>query len=474
MKLRLFIFLVGSLFSLALGAQYSFLTQFNEFSTSKDYLNCGIGAIVTNLETGTDIFVHHPEVSMIPGSLLKLVTSGAALEILGEGYRFRTILSYTGEITENGLLVGDLVIKGGGDPTLGSQYFCPSFLSKWTNVIASKGIVQIEGDLVMDVSGYENQTVPDTWIWEDIGNYYGAGAGAFSIYDNTLKITLQSGEAGKPTRIVKTEPEIKGLSFTNFVLSSNKNSDQAYVYGSPWEGTKVIRGTIPKNKNEFTIKAALPHPELILGNALKVELQKIGIQVSGKVLIGKPTRKTTLLYTNKSVPLGDIVRILNHESVNLIAEHLVKQVAKETLGFGSTEEGLKIISGHWESKGIDTRGMFLEDGSGLSHFNAITPRQFAGILQYMYTTSPIADVFEASLAKAGEGTLYVFSKKDFPGNTLHCKSGSMTRVRCYAGYLETDSGNKLSFVFMVNNFSGKHLDVIKQIERFLIALKKEG
>ena len=91
----------------------------------------------------------------------------------------------------------------------------------------------------------------------------------------------------------------------------------------------------------------------------------------------------------------------------------------------------------------------------------------------MYLSSPESGIFIESLANAGKGTLYVFSEKDFPGNTLHCKSGSMTRVRCYAGYIETDSGKNLSFVFMVNNFEGKHLEVIRGIEKLLLSLKKQ-
>ena len=324
----------------------------------------------------------------------------------------------------------------------------------------------------MDISKYETQTVPDKWTWEDLGNYYGAGAGAFAVFDNTIKITFQSGANGKPTKIIKVNPSVEGLEFENQVLASKNNSDQAYVYGAPWNGKRIIRGTIPRNRKEFTIKASLPNPELVLGKVFKQSLIDLGIRVNGEVKVGTISGNNyELLLKNESRPLGEIIKVLNHESVNLFAEHLVKQIAKEKNGSGNLNEGLKIIKGYWEKKGINTQGMFLEDGSGLSHFNAVTPLQISSILNSMYADNQLSQSYINSLATAGKGTLYVFSENDFPGNTLHCKSGSMSRVRCYAGYLKTNSNKDISFVFMANNFEGRHLEVIKEIENLLINLK---
>ncbi len=461
--LAFFILLIPSVTS---GQNFNDL--FELFIQKENYKNATVGAVVIDLDNQKEVFSYQPSTSMVPGSLLKLVTSSTAIEILKPGYRFKTEVLYTGTLSKQGELTGNLIIRGSGDPTLGSSYFEPSFMSKWAFAISKKGIKKIKGDIILDISAYEEQSITDSWIWEDIGNYYGAGAKALSVFDNTLKITLQSYATGSPTKIIGIKPEIKGISFINHVLASDKNSDQAYVYGSPWGDERVIRGTIPKHRDRFTIKAALPNPELVLGSMLKDSLAYSGIPVTGNVKAGKINTETNIAFTGKSVELSQIIRILNHESVNLIAEHLVKQLALESEGLGSTEKGLEIIHSHWQHKRMDTHGLFLEDGSGLSHFNLITPGQMGYVLKEMYQNSS----FTSSLPEAGKGTLYVFSKKDFPGKTLICKSGSMTRVRNYAGYLKTDSGKNLAFVFMVNNFGGKHIEAIREIKSLLISMKQ--
>ncbi len=454
-------------------AQQNFENQFSAFVNNPKYKNATIGAVVYDLGSKEELLSSNKNRSMVPGSLLKLATSGAALEILGPDYKFQTPIYYTGKITPDSTLQGNLIIQGGGDPTLGSKYFPADFLKNWSKAISSKGIKRIEGNILMDISKYETQTVPDKWTWEDLGNYYGAGAGAFAVFDNTIKITFQSGANGKPTKIIKVNPSVEGLDFNNQVLASKNNSDQAYVYGAPWNGKRIIRGTIPRNRKEFTIKASLPNPELVLGKVFKQSLIDLGIRVNGEVKIGTISGNNhELLHKNESRPLGEIIKVLNHESVNLFAEHLVKQIAKEKNGSGNLNEGLKIIKGYWEKKGINTQGMFLEDGSGLSHFNAVTPLQISSILNNMYADNQLSEYYINSLATAGKGTLYVFSENDFPGNTLHCKSGSMSRVRCYAGYLKSNSNKDISFVFMANNFEGRHLEIIKEIEKLLVTLKQ--
>ena len=142
-------------------------------------------------------------------------------------------------------------------------------------------------------------------------------------------------------------------------------------------------------------------------------------------------------------------------------------------GVGNREAGIKIIRDFWNSKGIDTE-FFMEDGSGLSHFNAISPNQFTAILKYMFNESESREAFLNSLPSAGFGTLSGFSSESFPGNSLKAKSGSITRVRCYSGYLQTDSGENLIFSIMANHFSGSHSKLISEIEKLLIEIKTKN
>lgn len=453
--------------------------ELHKILSQPDYKNTTVGIHVVNFESGTSIVEYNSNGLLIPASTLKIVTSAAALEILGPDYRFKTEIGYVGELKENNELKGDLVFIGGGDPTLGSMYFINSvsntnFINLWVQKIKSAGIQQVSGDIILDTSIYDSEKVPSTWIWGDIGNYYGVGANAFTCYDNLFRITFKSpARAGELTSIISTYPKIQGLEISNEVVSSEINSDRAYVFGSPLDKTRVIRGTIPKGRNAFTIKAAVHQPEEILANELMASLAKEGIFISGGVKFQKSDiPKFQNIYIHESPALSEIIKVLNHESVNLFAEHLVKQVAAEKAGIGDREKGIELITEFWKSKGIIENDFFMEDGSGLSHFNAISPNQINSILVYMAQESENSEAFINSLPTAGSGTLASFNTNYFSGNILQAKSGSMTRVRCYAGFILTDSGNKLAFSIMFNHFSGSSSKLVIEIENILYSINK--
>ncbi len=379
MKVRFLIIAVILFWGEYLQAQSEYDKVLENILALPEYKNAQVGVAISDVKTSRILYESNGEKLMIPASVLKLVTSAAALEILGSDFRFKTRIGYSGNI-ENGVLKGDLIILGGGDPALGSEYFhnhyfVPHFMDTWIQSIKAAGIRSVEGRLVTDNSLYGNERIPTTWIWEDMGNYYGTVSSALSIYDNLSRITFQSpAAAGMPTKILSVYPEIKEIQWNNEVLSSDINRDKAYVFGSPVDNQRIIRGTIPRNRNLFTIKASNPFPEHLLTDEFLSRLSSEGIFVTGPVVVGKIIMKEfQMLLSYESPVLSEIVKILNHESVNLFAEHLVKQIAAELTGVGDREAGLKIISEFWSSKGLDVRQLFMEDGSGLSHFNAVSP-----------------------------------------------------------------------------------------------------
>jgi D-alanyl-D-alanine carboxypeptidase/D-alanyl-D-alanine-endopeptidase (penicillin-binding protein 4) len=259
------------------------------------------------------------------------------------------------------------------------------------------------------------------------------------------------------------------------VLSSDINSDQAYIYGSPGEYKRVIRGTIPKNKSDFVIKGSMPDPSAILAFNFRKELSQNDILIGGEAEYapGKKTdSKVVLRLVNQSPALRDIIKVTNYESVNLFAENFLKQISYKKSGLGVTKRGCKFITEFWKEKGIDISGFFMSDGSGLSRFNAITASQLVHILNYMKTRSAYAEDFYHSLARAGEGTLTALRVESFPDDSLRAKSGSMTRVRCLAGYLTAKSGRQLSYTIMLNNFNCSQGEAARKIEEILLELRK--
>lgn len=451
--------------------------KITNWQTTPELANASVCIAVSDYQTGESLIKSVPQLSLVPASILKLVTTATALEVFGPDFRFQTTLSYFGTI-RNDTLFGDLQILGGGDPTLGSKYFPEYnyFFDKWINAIRRKNIRVITGNLLLDASIYEPQMIPNTWIWEDIGNYYGAGASGISVYDNLYEIHLSSPkEAGKLTKIAQINPEIPGIEIQNEVLSSDLNSDLAYVFGSPMENRRVIRGTIPKNRDDFVIKASVPDPGVLLASEFRKKLVINNISVSGETKVGKAKNSvdsTIVLSVIQSPPLREIIKITNHESVNLFAEHLLKQLAFSRSGLGTTKDGCKFVVEFWQGKGLDMTGFYMNDGSGLSRFNALTANQMVEILNYMKTKSAYSTDFYRSLATVGNGTLTVFRNENFPNQCLRAKSGSMTRVRCYAGYLTTESERELSFSIMLNNFSCSQTDVTQKIQELLLELRK--
>lgn len=439
--------------------------------------NASVCMAVSDTKTGESLLKSEPQLSLVPASIMKVVTTATALEVFGPDFRFQTVLSYSGNI-RNDTLSGDLLVIGGGDPTLGSEYFPENnrFPEEWISAIQQKNIRVVTGNLILDASVYESQMIPNTWIWEDIGNYFGAGASGISVYDNLYEIHLSSGNVpDQLTKVIMITPVIPNLDLLNEVRSSDLNSDQAWVFGSPLENRRIIRGTIPKNRNDFIIKASVPDPQALLASEFRKKLLANGIQFSGQLKFEKTNSNENhsgQLSVIQSPPLRDIIRVTNHESVNLFAEHFLKHLAYQKYGLGTTKDGCKLIVQFWKDKGLDLNGFFMNDGSGLSRFNALTASQMVAILNYMKAKSAYSVDFYESLATVGNGTLTVFKNENFPNQCLRAKSGSMTRVRCYAGYLTTFSGRQLSFAIMLNNFSCSQAEATQKIEQVLVELRK--
>lgn len=444
------------------------------FKNDPQLLGASVGFCAVDAQNGKAIAGNSPQLNLAPASVLKLVTTAAALDILGPDYQFTTSFSLDSALV-NGKAEQSLVITAGGDPSIASKYFfsaheASQLIKNWAQTIAQKIPQKNIQRIVVDLSAYDSQHIPNTWIWEDMGNYYGAGVHALSIYDNMCTIHFKSPhQSGQATSIIGVSPKSVNIKFNNQVLSSDINRDHAYVFGSPFDDYRVIRGTIPKNQTDFKVKASLPSPPQTLAQELANHLQQMGVSVKKIELSYTPVSSSQLLFKYHSPKLKQIVSVTNHESVNLFAEHLVKQLAYEKYGQGNFKQGIQIIKDYWAAKGIDFA--FLEDGSGLSRFNAISAEQLTQVLLLTHQNKKIATAFFGSLPVAPNGTLWYFPKEKFPNQCLRIKSGSMTRIRSFSGELKTDNGKTLLFSLIINNFGVSQNDIIRKIQTLLLDLK---
>lgn len=431
---------------------------------------------ILNSGNGETVYEFNALESQIPASVMKLVTSAAALELLGPDYRFYTRIGHTGSLNKNtGRLNGDIIISGGGDPALGSGYFKEhyhDFLKNWITEISNLGIKSVEGRVLTNDSRYDYQPVPSKWLWEDAGNYYGAGAYGLSVFDNTFEIhfrTLSDGSIPVITRIV---PDICRYELSN-QLKASGNNDKGYVFAAPYNDYGWLAGSIPANMEDFVLKAAVNDPPLLLAKIIDSMLDSAGIEVTGDPSTARLQSLQTgselkMIDELDSPPLKEIIEVLNHESVNLFAEHLLKELGKVYKDHGSTAAGIEVLYKFLEDSGINPDGMFIEDGSGMSPMDAITSRDLADLLFFMRTRGKYFNEFYASLPDAGkEGTLKYYFKDAVFDSNLKAKSGSMTRVRSYAGYFKTVSGNDLVFSILINNYSGPSQKITAGIEEIL-------
>lgn len=449
--------------------------------------NASMSFYALDLNTGDAIAELNPEMSLIPASTMKLVTTATALEMFGPYFRFKTEIIADGRIDSTGVLHGNLRIRGGGDPTLGSKYFKkqnfnPFFMEKWVEAIKAAGIDSITGRVIGDARLFDDNTVPSSWSWGDMGNYYGASANGLSIYDNMCTLMFESGSnAGDSTTIQCVDPFIPEMTFQNSVKASNVNRDNAYVYGGPYDPNHFVEGTIPKGKEEFGVKASIHDPAYVAAFELERTLIENGIYPTETATTIRrhaqefefydlPAENSKIIHEHQSPYLTSILYWVNMVSVNLFAEHLLYRMGAWKYGTGNVYNGTTAIERHWSSKGVDVKGMYQNDGSGLSRANAISAKHLTKILKSV-KGGKYGDTFLKSLPVAGKsGTLRSIGRGTSAAGNIQAKSGSMTRVRSYAGYATTKSGRKVAFAVIVNNFNCTGYQMKKKLEQIIVAI----
>jgi len=458
------------------------LTSFSQEEAFRSFLadsvmeHAAVSFLIIESDSGKTVFEHNSSASLIPASIMKLVTTSSALELLGPDHTFKTSIGYTGKITRLfNILDGDIIIKGGGDPALGSENFkdhYAGFTDKWIDEFKKLKIKEVTGNIITDDSYFDYLPVPAKWLWEDAGNYYGAGAYGLSLFDNTYEIHLSISSDTSQLLITGITPAECRFEFSNWLTAAG-TADEGYVFAAPYSTNGWLAGTIPSNLKNFVLKASIADPPLIMAKLMEQQLKEAGISVKGSPstsrLLQSPVKgEIRNLAETESPSLDSIIEVLNHESVNLYAEHLVKEIGKVCSKSGSTEKGIQCIYEFLTLSGINTDGLFMEDGSGLSPLNAINARGMVSLLHFMKSRGKHFEEFYASLPEAGiEGTLKNrFTDKVFESN-LRAKSGSMTRVRSYAGYFTAASGKEMIFCIIVNNFEGTHGKIISHIEEIL-------
>ena len=441
--------------------------------------------VVKDVQEGKTVYSYDTDRLQSPASVLKTVATATALEILGEDYRYPTTLEYDG-ILESGTLEGNLYIKGSGDPSLGSSHFAPGqnkFLSTWIAALQKAGIKHITGSVISDESIFDTEGVSIKWLREDMGNYYAPGSYGISIFDNMYKLSLQTGAAGTRPVLKGTEPDIPFIRFKNYLKAAPVSSDSAYIIGAPLDDVRYLYGVLPANREAYVLKGDIPDPALYLARYLTDQLQQKGIRVDGSPSCyrieveenrwKKGERKE--IVTTYSPTLREIASVCNHVSHNLYADALVKTVGlqykpRRNEMISSFGRGVQVVKEYWEKKGLDVFPLRINDGSGLAPADKVSAGFMGELLVYMATESAVSDAFIASLPQAGiEGSVRNFLKGSKLQGKAHLKSGGITGVRSYAGYITKD-GKTYAVAVFSNNYSCPMSRMTGALEKLLLQL----
>lgn len=430
--------------------RYIFLLLFPLFLWG-DLDHAWVTGYAVDASTGRVVFSLDEERSVVPASCMKVVTTGAALHVLGPDSHFQTNLEIEGEVKE-GVLQGNVIIRGGGDPCLGSGRSASSLawekqIAVWVEALQRLGIREIQGEIIGDATLWERPLSHASWALEDLGNYYGAGASALSFHENMTTVTFRPGpHEGAPAVLLRVTPAQSGFVMHSDVVTGPAGSgDRASIRGSEYSMIHYVSGTVPAGVEEFSIKGVIPDPAKLCSELLTQAVQRQGIVVRGAHIPRQNTKQ--MVHSTLSPPVSEIVYWTNQKSVNLYAEHLLK-----AMGGGRAAAGAKAVTKFWEGQGVDISGLNMVDGSGLSRKNFITAKQLVTMLLKM-KESPHYPLFFDSLPEVKPG--------------IWAKTGSMSSIRCLAGYK-----GDVVFAIMINN--GQDLQQMQQkIDQFLSDIQSE-
>lgn len=437
-----------------------FWQQLEDIFSDPNFSNSNWGVVIKSLETGEYLYKRNEDKFFIPASNMKLFTTSSGMLLLGRNFRYKTNLYINGTI-EASVLKGDLIIQGTGDPT-NSERFNQGDIYKvyneWADTLLAHGVEEITGNIIGDDKYFEENGYGAGWACDYESYWYSAPTSAISFNENCIDIIVRPSEIGK-NAYLSVLPDTRYVTIINKVMTAPKGTpSEVDVYRE--RGTNVITvfGKISIESDEIKTYATVTNPTQYSVIVLKDVLKKKGINVKGYAAdIGDENMsldysKMTKLLTHYSVPLPEILKVINKNSYNFYAEQLLKTIGLEKLGYGSVDNGVKAIKSLLREIGINSENMIIADGSGLSRLNLVTPRQIVDLLNYIYRHS-IFPTFYQTLPIAGiDGSLALRMTRSKAENNVRAKTGYLGGVRSMCGYVFTADNEPVCFSIIVNNF----------------------
>jgi D-alanyl-D-alanine carboxypeptidase/D-alanyl-D-alanine-endopeptidase (penicillin-binding protein 4) len=422
-------------------------TELGKITGSKDFKTATIGFCVMDVETGKVLVETNSEKSLIPASTMKLITTGAGLALLGDTFRFKTELGYTGDI-KNGVLDSNLVFTGYGDPTFGSERWDSTnkIITDFFQVLSLKNIRKVKGYIETKQTSFVDNPITPGYAFEDLVYAYGSPVYPFNYRDNTVFLlpdTISFPDLYDPATLHDTiVPRI----VDNILLDKSEWTYKNYVNKEKYANHSPAHSFI---SDLFHYDYNTSH---VFSNSLIYSAPILSPLNRTLFVNGHEIKKVKHIYTFYSPQLLDITTKTNHSSINLYAEGILRAISTNKYGYSTLDSSISITRQFWKNEVGDLKGLRMTDGSGLSRSNLCTPLLFCKMLT-AYTKRDNFNSFYSTIPIAGrEGTVKNFAIGTAAENNARLKSGSMSRVKCYAGYVKGKNGKLYAVSIMFNNF----------------------
>jgi len=447
------------------------------------------GLLIVDAESGETLYEQNADKYFVPASNMKLFTTALALAKLGPEYRFRTTLETQGTISSEGVLRGDVVLVGRGDPNLSNRKFPYELkeefdgpqekaLVELADALVAKGVKEISGDVIGDDSYFPRERYPNGWEIDDMVWEYGAAISAIVVDDNTVALSLTPGEqAGNAVQAAVT-PATPDFTVENDVVTSAADvKPDLTLTREPGSHLVVVKGSLPAKSAPRKLVLSIEEPAQHAAALLKRLLEERGVKIAGVARArhdhAEPGGDPVVLAEHASVPLGDSVKLINKISQNLHTEMLLRTVARQNGVWAKPEDLAKVASDFYSVAGIAPDDVIQSDASGLSRRDLVTPRAIVTLLIFAQKQSWFATYY-ASLPVAGvDGTLEDRMKNTPAAGRIHAKTGSVEHVRTLSGFAETASGRRVIFSFLSNNQGGRSHEAADALTGLCVAMLEE-
>ncbi len=443
--------------------------------SSLPHKQVSVAASVIDLRTDQPVYGYNADAPMVPASNMKIFVMAAALELLGPNFQFETVLGTDGR---------DLLVIGDGDPAFGDEKLhelhgerITSDFERWADSLLSRGITQVNGDLVIDESIFDDQWVHPSWEQADLDNWYAAPVGGLNFNDNCLDITVWPAKERNAPALVSVVPE---NTLTLIVNQCRSGGQGEPVLHHPFDSFEYRVSGRCRSRHRFE-SVSIRDPGLLFADSMRMVLAKRGVRVNGQI------RRATVRGTNggpspsfkligrRVTSLPEVLARVGKDSQNLFAECLLKRTGYEFRrrqgaphAQGSWPLGGEAIHAVLDHLGIESSGLIVADGSGLSRANRCTAEQLAATLART-VRRPGGELLYHNLSVAGvDGSLHK-RLKDAPGR-IHAKTGTMRGIRTLAGFVSGDDGPRYAFAVMFNNYPGSSAPYKERQDRICRAL----